>query len=388
VVRGVIGLDGGSTSSKAVLVDERARSSARPTSSPRATRSKTPRSCSPSSASYVKDQGATLEVLGFGATGYAADVLQECVKRRRQHRRDRRPHDERGEVLRRRRRHLRHRRAGHQGPVHEERRHRQLQPVELVLGGQRHVAPGHGRPVRPQGHRLRRHGLPGRAGAEVQLRLRGLPRHRPGQLPEGGLLQGGAARGPRPGAAEERLAVRRADPAARLARHALRAPGRHAVQPRRRQGPGRLHQGARAQRGGVRAPAHGRGRRARRGLRDAARGEAPGKHLHRHRGGDQPRVRDQERRETVCHFCPNECKRTFIDTKRPDGRPARYISGFSCEKGTVESEEAMLALVAERKKTAKEFPEPRRLRGAKLFSALLQAERRCPRRARPSRTWC
>jgi predicted nucleotide-binding protein (sugar kinase/HSP70/actin superfamily) len=59
---------------------------------------------------------------------------------------------------------------------------------------------------------------------------------------------------------------------------------------------------------------------------------------------------------TVCHFCPNECKRTFIDTHRPDGSTSRYISGFSCEKGTVESEEAMLKLVAERKKTAKQFP--------------------------------
>ncbi len=60
--------------------------------------------------------------------------------------------------------------------------------------------------------------------------------------------------------------------------------------------------------------------------------------------------------ETVCHFCPNNCKRTFIDTQRPDGSTTRYIAGFSCEKGTVESEEAMLALVADRKKIAKEFP--------------------------------
>jgi len=60
--------------------------------------------------------------------------------------------------------------------------------------------------------------------------------------------------------------------------------------------------------------------------------------------------------ETVCHFCPNECKRTFIDTKRIDGSTARYISGFSCEKGTVESKEAMLSLMAERKKIAAAFP--------------------------------
>ena len=60
--------------------------------------------------------------------------------------------------------------------------------------------------------------------------------------------------------------------------------------------------------------------------------------------------------ETVCHFCPNECKRTFIDTKTPSGETSRYIAGFSCEKGTVESEDAMLALVADRKKTARQFP--------------------------------
>ncbi len=60
--------------------------------------------------------------------------------------------------------------------------------------------------------------------------------------------------------------------------------------------------------------------------------------------------------ETVCHFCPNECKRTFIDTKTPDGRSSRYIAGFSCEKGTVESKEAMLDLVAERKKIAQQYP--------------------------------
>jgi predicted nucleotide-binding protein (sugar kinase/HSP70/actin superfamily)/activator of 2-hydroxyglutaryl-CoA dehydratase len=59
---------------------------------------------------------------------------------------------------------------------------------------------------------------------------------------------------------------------------------------------------------------------------------------------------------TVCHFCANECKRTFVDTQRPDGGTSRYISGFSCEKGTVESREAMLAIVAERKTLAAAYP--------------------------------
>jgi predicted CoA-substrate-specific enzyme activase len=59
---------------------------------------------------------------------------------------------------------------------------------------------------------------------------------------------------------------------------------------------------------------------------------------------------------TVCHFCENNCKRTFIDTKRPDGSTSRYIAGFSCEKGTVESKDAMLSLVEERKAIARQFP--------------------------------
>ena len=33
---------------------------------------------------------------------------------------------------------------------------------------------------------------------------------------------------------------------------------------------------------------------------------------------------------TTCHFCENECSRTFVDAVRPDGSTARYISGFSC----------------------------------------------------------
>lgn len=60
--------------------------------------------------------------------------------------------------------------------------------------------------------------------------------------------------------------------------------------------------------------------------------------------------------ETTCHFCENECSRTFIDAHRPDGSTSRYISGFSCEKGMVESEEAMLAVVKERKAIMRQFP--------------------------------
>jgi len=59
---------------------------------------------------------------------------------------------------------------------------------------------------------------------------------------------------------------------------------------------------------------------------------------------------------TRCNFCPNHCSRTFIDTRTPDGRTSRYIAGFSCEKGTVESKEALKALVAERKALRARYP--------------------------------
>jgi len=59
---------------------------------------------------------------------------------------------------------------------------------------------------------------------------------------------------------------------------------------------------------------------------------------------------------TVCHFCPNECSRTFIDTQTPDGRTSRYISGFSCEKGTVESKDALKVLSKERNAIRRQYP--------------------------------
>src|SRR5262249_44802052 len=54
--------------------------------------------------------------------------------------------------------------------------------------------------------------------------------------------------------------------------------------------------------------------------------------------------------------CPNDCARTFIDARTPDGGTSRYISGFSCEKGTVESPEALKALTARRKDLRLKFP--------------------------------
>ncbi len=70
---------------------------------------------------------------------------------------------------------------------------------------------------------------------------------------------------------------------------------------------------------------------------------------------------------TTCHFCANNCSRTFIDAFRPDGTTSRYISGFSCEKGMVESKEAMESIVKERRKVMKEFPNLVNYEGLKAF---------------------
>ncbi len=73
---------------------------------------------------------------------------------------------------------------------------------------------------------------------------------------------------------------------------------------------------------------------------------------------------------TTCHFCANNCSRTFIDAFRPDGSTSRYISGFSCEKGMVESKDAMEALVAERRKIMKEHPNLVTYEGLKAFKRI------------------
>jgi activator of 2-hydroxyglutaryl-CoA dehydratase/predicted nucleotide-binding protein (sugar kinase/HSP70/actin superfamily) len=59
---------------------------------------------------------------------------------------------------------------------------------------------------------------------------------------------------------------------------------------------------------------------------------------------------------TKCTFCPNNCSRTFIDTVTPAGDTSRYISGFSCEKGTVESKDALKVLAKKQNEIKRKFP--------------------------------
>ena len=101
----------------------------------------------------------------------------------------------------------------------------------------------------------------------------------------------------------------------------VRAPGRHAAQPGRAQGAGRLHQGARARRRGAtstRTPARPArsAPRWRRCAWSSAAGTRPSSASTRRSTSSTRRSNDES---TRCHFCPNNCARTFIDTKTPDG---------------------------------------------------------------------
>jgi len=59
---------------------------------------------------------------------------------------------------------------------------------------------------------------------------------------------------------------------------------------------------------------------------------------------------------TRCTACTNKCTRTFIDTVAADGETVRYIAGFSCEKGTVANKEALKVITHKRKQLRQHFP--------------------------------
>jgi activator of 2-hydroxyglutaryl-CoA dehydratase len=78
-VRAFIGLDGGSTSTKAVLVSETRKCYTSPTSSPRANPIKDTIEVVGDLQRHVESPWARLEVLGVGTTGYAKDVLRDVL---------------------------------------------------------------------------------------------------------------------------------------------------------------------------------------------------------------------------------------------------------------------------------------------------------------------
>lgn len=80
VVRGFIGLDGGSTSTKAALVSEDGEVLVKAYQLSKGNPIEDTKEILASLDQQIRDQGATLEVLGIGTTGYAKDILKDVLR--------------------------------------------------------------------------------------------------------------------------------------------------------------------------------------------------------------------------------------------------------------------------------------------------------------------
>jgi activator of 2-hydroxyglutaryl-CoA dehydratase/predicted nucleotide-binding protein (sugar kinase/HSP70/actin superfamily) len=356
-VRGVIGMDGGSTSSKAVLLGEDGEIICKGYQLSKGNPIQDAKELLGQIRAYVQDQGATLEVLGFGATGYAADVLQECVKSD-------------VNIV--------------ETVAHMMSAVKFFGDVDVIcdIGGQdikvlfmkngdisnfklsNSCSAGNGMLLQAMADQF---GLPVTEYADTAFGAELAPKFSYGCAV---FLDTDRVNFQKEGFSKEELL-------AGLAQVLPKNVWQYVVQIPRLASLGRkfvLQGGTQYNLAAVKAQV------------DYIKERVPDSEIYVHPhtgeagaiGAAFETLRVVKRRgrstfigidaaidleyttknddETVCHFCPNECKRTFIDTKTPDGETSRYIAGFSCEKGTVESEEAMLALVADRKKTAKQFP--------------------------------
>jgi predicted CoA-substrate-specific enzyme activase len=79
VVEGFIGIDGGSTSTKAVLVDKDRNILCKTYQLSRGNPIEDTQEVLAKVAQQVTDQGATLKIMGVGTTGYAKDILKETI---------------------------------------------------------------------------------------------------------------------------------------------------------------------------------------------------------------------------------------------------------------------------------------------------------------------
>jgi predicted CoA-substrate-specific enzyme activase len=76
---------------------------------------------------------------------------------------------------------------------------------------------------------------------------------------------------------------------------------------------------------------------------------------------------------TRCHFCSINCSRSFIDTQTPASETVRYIAGFSCEDGTVESPEALMEVKNSRKALQQQAPNLVKTEARRLFEPMRRA---------------
>jgi activator of 2-hydroxyglutaryl-CoA dehydratase/predicted nucleotide-binding protein (sugar kinase/HSP70/actin superfamily) len=69
-----------------------------------------------------------------------------------------------------------------------------------------------------------------------------------------------------------------------------------------------------------------------------------------------------------CRFCKNACPRTFIDITSAGGRKVRFISGFGCERGMADNVEEMRTQERERKRQRERVPNLVALAASTVFS--------------------
>jgi len=68
------------------------------------------------------------------------------------------------------------------------------------------------------------------------------------------------------------------------------------------------------------------------------------------------RYRTKNDEGTRCTSCTNHCTRTFIDTQSANGETIRFIAGYSCEKGSVETKDELKAINRRRKALQEKYP--------------------------------
>ena len=378
LVEGFVGIDGGSTSTKAVLLskDGKRKSSPRPISFRRATRSKTRSRCCRSWTSRFATRARTLKILGVGTTGYAKDILKDVI----------------GADA-----------ALVETVAHTEAGLHFYDDVDVIcdVGGQdikiiilkngrvkdfklnTQCSAGNGYFLQSTAQGFN---VPVEQYADTAFGAKGFPsfgygcavfmqsRHR--GLPAPGMEAGRDHGRPVQRAAQEYLAVRFADSQPLGHRHALPAAGRHAVQPGGGEGAGGLHRVALQGQGRAgrrdRPRALRRSRRHRRGARSGpAVGQRPQDHVHRPGCLRDHRVQDDARRShpllLLQEQVPAHVYRREDQLSQPDYKPpaktkvpleagAQRLIIATCEKGTVENIEEMRGIKGNLDKVKKANP--------------------------------
>jgi hypothetical protein len=332
-VDGFIGLDAGSTSTKAVVLDEAARCSPRPTSSRAATRSKTAMEMFRALRDAIESQRRAARGARPGDDRLRQGHPEGGVRRPTRARRDRGARAVGAPALSRSARDRRRRRAGHQDHRAAQRPREGLPAEHAVLGRQRLLPPGDRRQLRLPGRAVRGPGVLARARCRSSATAACCSSSRRSPTCSGGA---GARRRCWPGLAAVLpknvfLYVAKAPNLARLGRGSCCRAARSATSPRSRR---RWTSSARASAAtpSPRSCCTSTAARRARSARGSRRSACGARGTPRRSSAWTPPTASSTRavvEDTRCHFCTNECLRTFIDVWTPGDGAAPPANGSS-----------------------------------------------------------